>query len=91
MLYTPNIEIETQLIDIKIWDNVNGRRAVIFRDGKAYEAIWKTPDRKSPIRFYDLDGNLFELKPGNTWIAITGESTPETVDGTEWLYEFRMP
>ena len=66
MLYTPNIEIETQLIDIKIWDNVNGRRAVIFRDGKAYEAIWKTPDRKSPIRFYDLDGNLFELKPGNT-------------------------
>lgn len=91
MLFTPNVEIETQLIDIKIWGNYSGRRAVIFRDGKAYEAIWKTMDRKSPIQFYDTEGNPFPLKPGNTWIGITGELTPETVEGTEWRYEFRMP
>ena len=91
MLFTPHIEIETQLIDIKVWDNFAGRRAVIFRDGKAYEATWKSKDHKSPIQFFDSEGNLFPLKPGNTWIALTGELSPETINGADWHYEFRMP
>lgn len=90
MLFTPNNEIETQLIDIKIWDNPQGRRAILFRDGKAYEGIWKTTDRNAPMQFFDEDGNLFPLKPGNTWIAITGTTSPVEVEDGEWFVQFRV-
>ena len=90
VLFTPNNEIETQLIDIKIWDNPQGRRAILFRDGKAYEGIWKTTDRNAPMQFFDEDGNLFPLKPGNTWIAITGTTSPVEVEDGEWFVQFRV-
>lgn len=91
MLFVEHVEIETQLIDIKVWGNTAGRRAVIFRDGQAYEAIWKTNDNESPISFYDLEGNPFPLKPGKSWIALTGLNTVENITGDLWHYDFKMP
>ena len=91
MLFVDHVEIETQLIDIKVWGNTAGQRAVIFRDGQAFEATWKTSDNETPMEFFDKDGNHFPLKPGNTWVALTGLSSPESIDGTVWHYDFQMP
>lgn len=48
--------------------------ALIFRDGQMYEVTYKS-GHYTPIQFYDKNGNLFELQPGNTWIHITGLSS----------------
>lgn len=91
MLFVEHVELEEQLIDIKVWGNADGQRAVIFRDGQAFEAVWKTNSNDSPMTFYDKAGNPFPLKPGNSWIALTGLSSPESINGTTWHYDFEMP
>ncbi len=91
MLFVNHVEIETQLIDIKIWNNTEGQKAIIFRDGQAFEVTWKTSDNNKPMQFFDKDGNLFSLKPGNTWIGLTGLSSPQTTDGDTWHFDFQMP
>ena len=86
--YTEYTEI---MHDISIWDNPSGQRAVIFRDGQAYDSTWATPTKDQPIRFYDQEGNLFPLKPGNTWIAIFGLSSDVDEDDGEWTFRFYLP
>ena len=77
--------------DISIWDNQIGQRAVIFRDGKTYEATWMTPSRTSPIQFYDQNGEIFPLKPGNTWISIFGLASNIDEDDGQWTFRFGLP
>jgi len=91
VLFANYTEYTEVMHDISIWDNPGGRRAIIFRDGQAYEATWATPSRQSPIRFYDQEGEVFPLKPGNTWISIMGLSSGiEEEDGT-WDFRFYLP
>ena len=63
--------------------------AKIFRDGMVYDAQWSTVSGEyeqetgllRPIRFQNLDGSPFHLKPGKLWIHMvhtaTGFSQPE--------------
>ena len=70
----------------------NPQKALIFRDGKMYEAYWttqngdyeRTTGRLRPIRFVDAQGNPFPLKPGQTWVELVPQFTRyyETVDST---------
>ena len=69
----------------------SGYEATIFRDGLAYEVFWKTPQGDKPIQFVDAQGNPFHLKPGNTWIAIFGLSSPTVVENGDWSITFNMP
>lgn len=58
--------------------------ALIFRDGKLYNAWWttksetfeQTSGRMRPIRFLDDEGNFFRLKPGKTWVHIVMPGNP---------------
>ena len=77
--------------DIDIWNNEGGERALIFRDGQAYDVTWATPDNDQPMRFYDEDGEVFPLKPGNTWVAIFGVNSAVTEEMGQWTFEFRLP
>ena len=54
-------------IEIKLWFE---GEAVIFRDGQRYEARWVRPTREDLIGFRTADGEIFYLKPGNTWIQV---------------------
>lgn len=69
---------------------VESNQALIFRNGKLYNATWSTysdlfekeTDRMRPIRFYDFEGNNFRLKPGQTWIHVIMPGNPYyEVDG----------
>ncbi|MCJ7658352.1 MAG: DUF3048 C-terminal domain-containing protein, partial [Anaerolineales bacterium] len=65
------------LIQIDL-NNVIKGKAILFRDGQAFEIFWtsqygdfeKSTGLLRPIRFMDADGNPFPLKPGETWIEI---------------------
>lgn len=83
--------LEETLFNTELIGNTDGRSAIVFRDGKAYEITWKVTDSEKPIQFFDAEGNLFPLKPGNTWMAIMGVTTPDQVDGGEWSFFFSIP
>ncbi len=54
-------------IQVQIWGQGTAK---IFRDGKMYDVAWARPGRDDLVRFLDADGNLFPLKPGNTWVQL---------------------
>ena len=53
-------------------------RAIVFRDGLAFEGTWRSESRGDTPRFYDAAGAEIPLKPGHTWISIV----PSTYDVT---------
>ena len=91
MAYATYTEYSSVLHDIAVWDNTSGMKAVVFRDGQAYDVTWKASSQEKPIQFFDAQGNLFPLKPGNTWINLIGSSTSLEVSNAEWFFTFRMP
>lgn len=49
-------------------------KAYFFQDGIVTEGIWEKKDRKSEMRFGDVNGSPFALNRGNTWISVIGEA-----------------
>lgn len=88
VLFTSHDEIKPELIDMDLI-NSDGRRALILRDGRLYEASYRAVSDTAPLRFYDEDGNQFPFKPGSTWFVIMGfESTLEELDQGSWKMRF---
>ncbi|HID63353.1 MAG TPA: DUF3048 domain-containing protein [Anaerolineae bacterium] len=74
VLYVNHVEtdiIEDELgahsIEIQLWGE---GRAVILRDGRAYEVKWVRRQRPDMLRYVDGEGRPFPLKPGNTWVQV---------------------
>jgi hypothetical protein len=74
VLYVNHVEtdiVEDELgahsIEIQLWGE---GRAVILRDGQAYEVKWIRPQRSDMLRYVDGEGRPFPLKPGNTWVQV---------------------
>ena len=63
---------------------VDSNPALIFRDGKLYNATWtsksdtfeRVSNRLRPIRILDSEGNNFRLKPGQTWVHVVMPGNP---------------
>jgi hypothetical protein len=93
-LFAQHVVYNPTVIDINLL-YITRMPALIFRDGKMYEAYWTTRsgdyERRTglmrPIRFMDAQGNPFPLKPGQTWVQIVPQFTPyyETVDSENYL------
>ena len=93
-LFAQHVVYNPTVIDINLL-YITKMPALIFRDGKMYEAFWTTKsgdyERQTglmrPIRFMDAQGNPFPLKPGQTWVQIVPQFTPyyETVDSQNYL------
>jgi len=74
VLYVNHVEtdiVEDELgvhsIEIQLWGE---GRAVILRDGQAYEVKWTRHQRPDMLRYVDGEGRRFPLKPGNTWVQV---------------------
>ncbi|MEN4099878.1 MAG: DUF3048 domain-containing protein [Anaerolineaceae bacterium] len=92
ILFAPYTQHAAALHEIGMWNNINGLRAVLFRDGKALEGVWKSISTDRPAQFYTPQGEPLALKPGNTWIVITGiYSTLEEKTAGQWEMHFFMP
>ena len=45
-------------------------RAIVFRDGLAYEGFWRNDSSGEMPRFFTADGAEIQLKAGQSWISI---------------------
>jgi len=91
VLFVDHDEIAPTLHDMDIWNNTVGERAIVFRDGQAYDLTWQTPSRNQPIQFLDESDEVFRLKPGNTWVIIFGRFSEVLTDEGAWTLTFYMP
>ncbi len=92
IVYATYIEYAPTLHDIQIFDNTSGKPAIFFRDGVMVRGTWRTPSNGRPLQFLNPWGLPYHLKPGNTWIVITGDSSlfSETEPGA-WELRFDLP
>jgi len=99
VLFAQHTALEPYIIDIDLNAGEKGR-AVIFRDGHRFDAIWTTvngPYEQStglrrPIRFVDANGNPFPLKPGQSWVhVVTVPSQVIDQGNAAWLVRFFAP
>ncbi|NLG97857.1 MAG: DUF3048 domain-containing protein [Chloroflexi bacterium] len=92
ILFTTYIEYAPTLHDILLYNNPDGKRAIFFRDGVMTEGTWKTTDNGRPIQFFNSWGLPMHLKPGNTWIVLTGDSSLfSQVEPGTWELRFDLP
>lgn len=54
-------------IQIQIWGE---GPASIFRDGQRFDGVWRRENSSDMLTFYDLDGNILPLAPGNTFFEL---------------------
>jgi hypothetical protein len=92
IIFAPYTEFAPTVHDIGIWNNQEGRQAVIFRDGKLIDGFWRTVDHELPLQFYDTSGKPIPLKSGNSWIIIAGLNSifVDTLPG-HWEMLFDLP
>lgn len=92
ILFASYVEYAPTLHDIRLFDNTSGKQAYFFRDGVMIEGTWKTVSNGRPIQFFNSWGLPMHLKPGNTWIVLTGDSSTfsELSPGT-WELRFDLP
>lgn len=94
ILFATYVEYAPTLHDIRVFDNTDGKRALFFRDGVMIEGSWKAVSAGRPIQFFNSWGNPMHLKPGNSWIVLTGDSSkfsePEPGSGS-WDLRFDLP
>jgi hypothetical protein len=65
-------------------------KAIVFRDGKAFEVTWDRSKIEDIIAIKYEDGSPFPLKPGKTWFDILGE-TSQVNQAPEWRFQFTTP
>lgn len=53
-------------------DTVGKGVVTIYRDGRKIAGQWKRTKASGPLRFTDKSGDPIPLKPGQTWVALTG-------------------
>jgi len=75
ILFAHYIENAPSEHEIEVMKNIEGKRAVFYRDGQMFEGQWKVPNDQAPIQFFDSSGDPFALKPGNTWIVLADDNS----------------
>lgn len=75
IIFAHYIENAPSEYEIEIMKNIEGKRAIFYRDGQMFEGQWKVPNDQAPIQFFDSSGNPFALKPGNTWIVLADDNS----------------
>jgi hypothetical protein len=55
---------------IEIEDVTGSGRAVLFRDGRAFEGRWTRKSATGRVRFETKSGDPMVLRPGTTWIEL---------------------
>jgi hypothetical protein len=75
---------------IKI-DLVGFGKAVVFRDGQAFEVNWARINPEEIISLTYEDGSRFPMKPGTIWFDIIGQTSPLNNESADWRFQFQTP
>ncbi|MBI4771416.1 MAG: DUF3048 domain-containing protein, partial [Chloroflexi bacterium] len=68
-------------LEIQFWGQ---GRALVFRDGQAFEGLWLRPERAGLFRLVDASGAPIVLKPGRTWFEFVALDSGVETQGSEW-------
>ena len=66
-------------------------KAVLFRDGQAYQLVWRRQAADALFTLATQDNKVFPLKPGNTFIEVVGATTQLANTQPEWRFTFQIP
>jgi hypothetical protein len=91
VVFAMYIEYAPTLHDVMIATNQAGQKAILFRDGQAYEGIWRSAGATKPMQFFTKDGKPYPLKPGNSWINLFGQNSTTKNDADKWQIQFSLP
>lgn len=75
ILLADYIEYNPSFYDIDFREGDRAQAAVFLRDGKLTHGTWFSPDVNQPFQFFDIQGNPYFLKPGQTWITIASTTS----------------
>jgi hypothetical protein len=53
-------------------ETVGHGKVSIYRDGSRITGTWRRNQVSGPLRFRAADGQIIPLKPGQTWVALSG-------------------
>jgi hypothetical protein len=99
VLFAEHTALAPTIIDINLQSG-NFGPAYLFRDGQVFKIYWSTINGEyeqatglqRPIRFVNVNGNPYPLKPGHTWINVmTTASYVMEEDPGKWLARFLAP
>lgn len=67
--------------------------AYIFRDGRAYPAMWTRSAVDKPLSLFRSGDSStpFPLKPGNTFFQVISTGSNVIQDGSSWRFVFKSP
>ena len=51
-------------------------KALVLRDGMAYDCTWSRPSETTGTTFTTADGKVMNFKPGQTWVALVNNGKP---------------
>lgn len=78
----------TEIIKIDLEGSGTG---IAFRDGLAYSVVWVRPPGGGILQLYTLDGDLFPLKPGQTWYQVFSLESTLDIRASDWRFSFNPP
>jgi hypothetical protein len=79
ILLADYIEYNPTFFDIDFREGDREQAAIFLRDGKMINGNWYAPDIDQPYQFFDLQGNPYILKPGQTWITFASTTSRLTM------------
>lgn len=89
ILLADYIEYNPSFYDIDFREGDQQQAAIFLRDGKMTHGTWYAPDINQPFQFFDLQGNPYYLKPGQTWITFASTtSRMDLVEEGSWDITF---
>jgi len=65
--------------------------AYLFRDGEMFELTWYRNAIDQLFTLVGPDGEIFPLKPGNTWFEVVGSSSEMTQEKSSLFFKFSIP
>ncbi|TAK13096.1 MAG: DUF3048 domain-containing protein [Anaerolineae bacterium] len=77
----------TEIVNVPLYGD---GQAFVFRDGFAYPAVWVRPE-SGILQLYGLDGEIFPLKPGNTWFEVISTESTIVNGAIDWRFTHVMP
>jgi hypothetical protein len=85
ILLADYIEYNPSFYDIDFREGDREQAAIFLRDGKLTHGTWYAPNINQPYQFFDMQGNPYHLKPGQTWITFASTTSRMTmVEDGSW-------
>ena len=75
ILMADYIQYNPAFFDIDFREGDREQPAIFLRDGKLSHGTWYATDINQPFQFFDLEGNPYNLKPGQTWITFASTTS----------------